>query len=111
VQTWALAVPSWVRVVAPAQVDLNVDLGAGEREAIALAHELGALLLIDERKGKETAAEIGIRTAGTLAVLEEAATLGLVDFEQMIERLRATNFRVRNTVLDASLARMRTRKN
>jgi predicted nucleic acid-binding protein len=111
VREWALSVPAWVRIVAPAQVDPTLDLGPGETEAIALAKEIGnALLLIDERKGRKAATENGLRTAGTLNVLEEAAARGLIDFEQTIARLRATNFRVKNSILSESLARVRARQ-
>ena len=81
-------------------------------EAIALAREIGnTLLLIDERKGRKVALENGLRTAGTLNILEEGAARGLLDFEQTIARLRATSFRVKNSVLAEFLARSRVRKN
>ena len=112
VQEWASRIPLWVRVLAPAGVDQALDLGPGEMEAIALAKEIGdTLLLIDERKGRKAAVENGLRTAGTLNILEEAAARGLLDFEQTIARLRATNFRVRNSLLAEFLARSRARKN
>ena len=112
VREWAFRIPPWARVLAPAGVDRALDLGPGEMEAIALAKEIGnTLLLIDERKGRKAAVENGLRTAGTLNILEEAAARGLLDFEQTIARLRATNFRVRNSVLAEFLARVRARKN
>jgi predicted nucleic acid-binding protein len=111
VREWALSIPPWARVLAPAVVDPALDLGPGETEAIALAKEIGdTLLLIDERKGRRAAVANGLRTAGTLNILEEAAARGLLDFEQTIARLRATNFRVRNSVLAESISRVRARK-
>jgi predicted nucleic acid-binding protein len=110
VREWAFGIPAWAKVLAPATVDRALDLGVGEMEAIALAKEIGnTLLLIDERKGRKAALENGLRIAGTLNIIEEAAARGLLDFEQTVARLRATNFRVRNSVLDEFFARVRAR--
>jgi predicted nucleic acid-binding protein len=52
---------------------LQRDLGAGEAEAIALALEKKAdLLLMDERLGRDTARYFGVRCIGLLGVLAEA---------------------------------------
>ncbi|MEW5935445.1 MAG: DUF3368 domain-containing protein [Bacillota bacterium] len=58
---------------------LRRDLGPGEAEAIALALEAGArLLLMDERAGREAARHLGVSCAGLLAVLVEAKRRGLI---------------------------------
>jgi predicted nucleic acid-binding protein len=111
VREWALQIPPWATVLAPTFVDRTLDLGSGELEAIALAKQIGdPLLLMDERKGRKVAAENGLRTAGTLNILEEAAARGLLDFEQTLARLRASNFRVKNSLLAEFLARARARR-
>lgn len=48
------------------------DLHQGEREAIALAQQLGLPILIDERRGRAIALRLGLRVVGTLWVLAEA---------------------------------------
>lgn len=49
------------------------DLDAGEAEAIALAVETeGALLLMDERQGRETASHFDVPHVGVVGVLIEA---------------------------------------
>jgi hypothetical protein len=58
---------------------LQQELDAGEAEAIALAVEVGsALLLMDERLGRDTAQHFGIRYTGVLGILIEAKHKGLV---------------------------------
>src|SRR6266403_2677255 len=70
------------------------QLDAGEREAISLASELQAtLLLMDERDGVTIARHRGLKVVGTLAALDLAAAHGLVELQTMFERLRATTFR------------------
>ena len=49
---------------------LRQDLDAGEAEAIALAMEMNAdLLLIDERVGRESAQHLGVTYMGLIGVL------------------------------------------
>jgi predicted nucleic acid-binding protein len=108
VHTWAVAPPSWLEVRQVLQFDssLSTELGAGEREAISLALEVHAhLLLIDERAGRQQAEERHIEVAGTLAVLLRAATLGLVDFPAAIQQIKQLGFRVSQDVESAILAK------
>ena len=52
---------------------LKLELDEGEAEAIALALESGAdLVLLDERRGRQRAARLGLRVTGVLGVLLEA---------------------------------------
>ena len=58
---------------------LPAMLGLGEREAIILAQELNATLLIDDRKAREVAEENGINCFGSLRVLKEVKDRKLID--------------------------------
>jgi predicted nucleic acid-binding protein len=56
------------------------ELDRGEAEAIALAVELEAeLLLMDERRGRTVAARFGLKVVGVLGLLIEAKRKGLLD--------------------------------
>src|SRR5437016_8380113 len=64
-------------------------LDAGEAEAIALAVELGATLLIDEIEGRAAAAAAGVPFVGVLGVLARAKREGLInELRPLIDRLR-----------------------
>lgn len=83
-------------------------LDAGERSAIALGIALKAdLILIDERKGAAMAVNKGFETTGTLGILDLAAERGLIDLEEAVDRLKQTNFRYRQEIIDALLNRRR----
>lgn len=58
---------------------LQIEVDAGEAEAIALAVELKAdLLLLDERRGRTIASRLGLKFIGLLGVIIEAKHRGLV---------------------------------
>src|SRR5438270_890148 len=85
VRQWAQSPPQWLIERAPNQIDetLPSNLHRGEVEAISLARELKAgLLLVDDWDARQAAAQRGFQLAGTLAILEEAAVRDLVDIEQ-----------------------------
>ncbi|WP_263416827.1 hypothetical protein [Terriglobus albidus] len=101
VQRWAANPPSWVSIRSPKQIDdtLPDALGAGEREAISLALELHAdVLLIDEWAGRNEAETRSIPAAGTLAVLLNAAVQGAVNLPSSIEALKKAGFRLSHNV-------------
>jgi len=110
IRAWAEAPPTWLEVRAPAMVDPRIGLGPGEAEAISLARELQAdILLIDERKGVAAARQYGLFVTGTLGVLEIAAERGLIALPVAIAALRQTTFRVSDELLTAMLQRDRER--
>ena len=61
------------------QLQTQSQLDPGEAEAIALALEIKAeLLLIDERRGRAIATRLGLRITGLLGILVEAKQRSLI---------------------------------
>jgi len=112
VREWLSKPPPWLRVrsVPPDQLDLVfTDLDLGEREAIALAHLLGAdLLLIDELSGRAEARRRRLRVTGTLGILRIAAEKGLIDVPEVLARLRDTSFYVDEQLISSIFSEWRT---
>lgn len=112
VKSWAIALPPWIRVVSPStSLTMSARLDSGEAQAIALAKELLAeVILIDERKGRRVAQEHGLTTVGTLTVLEMAAERSLLDLKSVIDSLKHTTFHIADEQLNAVLQRDASRK-
>lgn len=90
---WIAAPPPWLTIGTPMRIPNLPELDIGERDAIALALEVGAeRLLIDERAGRLAAQQLGFKVAGTLAVILDGAEHGLFDGLTALDRLSETNF-------------------
>jgi hypothetical protein len=80
------------------------DLGEGERQAIELALEMAAdALLVDDRDARHEAQKHGVSVLGTLRVLADASEHGFADLAVAFGRLRQTNFRASDQLLDQLL--------
>jgi predicted nucleic acid-binding protein len=102
VRLWLSQSPGWLEVRTPiATADAALaKLDSGERDAILLAAELHAeQLIVDEREGRREAERRGIPVIGTLGVLSEAATRGLLNLRAAVKLLEATNFYIAPEVL------------
>jgi predicted nucleic acid-binding protein len=111
VRAWITDMPSWLVVE---QLTETADprlarLDPGERQAIQLAHlERADLLLMDERLGVRIAREQGLAVTGTLGVLLQASRRGLVEIEQALADLDATDFRCSRRVMEDVRRRAKT---
>lgn len=95
VRAWAENPPRWAQVhqVIPATLPVAVELHPGETEAILLARELRAdLLVMDELDGRAAARAAGLTVIGTLGLLDRAAAQGRVDFLETWQKLQQAGF-------------------
>ena len=112
VRAWLAARPKWLEIQRPSRsLSSELDLDNGEREAIALAEEVSAdLLLVDEWDARQEAERRHLQVVGTLRVLADGAGLGLINLEESFERLRNTSFRVSTELLESLLEEHRRSK-
>jgi len=86
---------------------LALELGQGEKEAIVLAEELKAILIIDDRKARLEAERKGIQTIGSLWVVKEAKDKGLINkAKQAGDKLRDTGLRLKEELYHQFLKEM-----
>lgn len=98
--THEIAEADWIvvrEVEDKSKVDyLLTQLDIGEAEAIILAQEVQAgLVLVDERKARAVAQRLGLEvvgTAGLLLLLKEQGTI--TEVRPLLDKLRALNFRL-----------------
>jgi predicted nucleic acid-binding protein len=92
VRRWIETAPEWIEIRkpmrAPALELMRVRIGPGKRDAILLAEESGAdALIVDDQRGRKEAGRRKLHTVGTLGVLQFASKKGLLDLEELIDRL------------------------
>ena len=112
VRAWMQQVLQWVEVrKIGSRPDSTLSmLDFGEREAIQVAEEIGAdLLLMDERAGVRIARGRGMLVTGTLGVLTLAAQRCLLDIDQAITLLEATDFRCKPELFEQAKQASRKR--
>jgi uncharacterized protein len=100
---WIRAVPVSNRTVIG---QLSTPVGQGEAEAIALAMELGAdVLLIDERRARKLALGLGLPVTGVLGVLLESKKKGLIPaIKPILDQMEtAVAFRLKRSLYEAAL--------
>ncbi len=112
VRAWIRSPPDWLTVDSRPLGERIPNLDPGEADAIALALQLSAdVLLIDEQRGRAEARRLGLRPLGVVGVLEQAAQRDLVELESALNRLvSTTNFRIAGRVIDEILMRDRQRR-
>jgi predicted nucleic acid-binding protein len=106
VRHWTAAPPQWVEIHRARGPDAVSGLGAGETEAITLAVELHAdLVLMDDRRGVRAARDKGFEVTGTLGILALAGKHGILNLAEAFDRLKQTSFRYPQNVMDEFLDR------
>ena len=93
-----VAQATWIQRVSVAERSI-VDrmpkvLHEGEREAIALAMERGAQLLVDEIRARRVARDQGIEVIGTLRILDQAKRSGHIGLVRpVIAQMQSEGYR------------------
>lgn len=103
---WTRNEPAWVIVTQPALTtsEIGADIEEAEAEAILLAEQLNAdLILLDDRRAREVAEDRGLRVVGTLGILIDAARRNMIDIHSTIADLRNTKFRISQQLLESAL--------
>lgn len=93
----------WIRIVNPKSMPsewLALDLGAGELAAMALVLENRQhIILLDDMLARRTAIAAGLQVWGTLKILLEAKSQGLVSqIEPVIDHLNNSGMWISNEV-------------
>ena len=106
VKKWIAHPPEWlqIQVIAiPQNVDLE-KLDRGEREAISLAEQRNAdLVILDDKAARRAALERGLRIIGLIGILKDAAQSELIDLEIVFTQLREVGFWVMPSLLERLL--------
>lgn len=101
--------PDWLEVVAVADVSvvraLETQLDEGEAAAIALALETeGAVILLDDKKARRVAQQLGLRIMGTIGLLLVAKKRHLIPVVRpVLDELQAAGFRISASLREEAL--------
>ena len=101
--------PSWIRVESPTSSGIETvgeeSLGTGEWEAISLALERHAdLLVVDDRRGRAVARRLGIPIAETVAIFLRAKEAALIPaVKPLLDELLSKGLRLSQTLYKAAL--------
>jgi predicted nucleic acid-binding protein len=112
-RAWMSTPPAWLEIRPTRQLpDARLlRLDPGEREAILLAQELQAdIVLMDDQDAREEAERRTLEVMGTLRVLELAAERGWIDLPALLTQLRAARFYLTPEMVEELLARDAARK-
>ncbi|MCT7994229.1 DUF3368 domain-containing protein [Laspinema olomoucense] len=87
----------WLRVEIPADsgvVDtLKMLVDPGESEAIALAYERGFTIILDDKKARSIARNMGISMIGTVGILIKAKQAGqITELKPVLDELQRNGF-------------------
>ena len=106
VQSFIANPPSWLITQMPTTYLTLPQLDVGEVAAISLAKELGAIVLMDERDGRQVAQAHGLTVVGVVGILERAADQNIiVDLAAAHVQIRGLQFHIAEAILDDSLRR------
>ena len=95
VREWFQLLPPWASIGHSDLLGRTLPLGKGESEAIRLAQDIKAdLILLDDKKARRIAQEHRLVVTGTLGILLAAHERGLVNMPEAIQELNRSGFRL-----------------
>lgn len=103
-EEFGLDLPDWITVRKlnnqSKKEALSLILDKGEASAIALTLETAeSILIIDEKKGRRIAQDLGLKITGTLGIFIKAKEIGLIDsIENVLNKLENVDFRISPTL-------------
>lgn len=107
---YQLPIPAFISIHDPQRTDRDAvffrTLDPGEATSIALALENpGCQIIIDEKKGRRVALDLGLDVTGTLGVLLKAASARLISADaSLVAELDRHGFRLTEDLKDELLA-------
>lgn len=107
---FGLDLPNWIKVREiknqSKKEAFNLILDKGEASSIALGLETAeSILIIDEKRGRRIAQDLGLKITGTLGIFIKAKEIGLIDsMENVLTKLENADFRISQTLKEKLLA-------
>ena len=108
VREWIHHPPKWLSIVSVASKNdvMLHRLHRGEQDAIVLAEQLSAdLVLLDEKAARSIASQRGLAVTGLIGLLDRAAALGIIELAPTLRRLNKTTFHINPRLLKKILAK------
>ena len=87
--------------------ELSILLDSGESASITLALEKNIPLLIDEKKGRNVAANMGVEIIGLIGIIRflyKKEKINKKRTEEILDKLSTSNFRISKKLMDMVLA-------
>jgi len=110
---YSIILPLFIKVIKPKNSELfnslQMILDIGESEAIALAQEMNLAIIIDEKKGRKIAKNMGIKVIGLLGVVYLNAKKGFLSKSQTREFLNkaiSNGYRISNKMVEDVLSEL-----
>lgn len=101
-----IPLPDWIKVEKNYNIQvyrsLSLQLDEGEASSISLAVEIGEFveLIIDEKKGRRVAKDLGFSTIGLLGVIVKAKRMDKLQLGMpIIEELKLSGFRISDKIV------------
>lgn len=83
----AAVVQGWIKVIAADPLEMPIELDKGEEEALSLAKQLKATVLIDEVSARSAARLLDLTPRGTIFVLLLALKEKKIVFDELMQAL------------------------